>query len=54
MTRLLRRSYLAPNMVTGLLTGKHPPELPARRLMGDARLPLDWSEQRLQLGFAAG
>jgi hypothetical protein len=54
VTRLLRLTYLAPDIIAGLLTGKHPLELTARKLMSDTRLPLDWSEQRLQLGFAAG
>ena len=32
-------------------TGRQPTELTARKLMADTRLPLDWSEQRIQLGF---
>jgi hypothetical protein len=50
-TRLFRLTVLAPDIVNAILTGKHPPELTARRLMDDTRLPLDWSEQRRHLGF---
>ena len=50
-TRLFRLTVLAPDIVNAILTGKHPPELTARRLMDDTRLPLDWSEQRRRLGF---
>jgi DNA invertase Pin-like site-specific DNA recombinase len=52
VTRLLRLTFLAPDIVSGILTGRHPPELTARKLMADTRVPLDWSEQRNQLGFA--
>ena len=52
MTRLLRLTFLAPDIVTRILTGRHPPELTARKLMTDTRLPLDWNEQRALLGFA--
>jgi site-specific DNA recombinase len=52
-TRLFRLTVLAPDIVSAILTGKHPPELTARRLMDDTRLPLDWNEQRRFLGFAS-
>jgi len=51
-TRLFRLTVLAPDIVSAILTGRHPPELTARRLMDDTRLPLDWNEQRRCLGFA--
>ena len=51
-TRLFRLTLLAPDIVSAILDGKHPPELTAQRLMDDTRLPLDWSEQRKSLGFA--
>ena len=51
-TRLFRLTLLAPDIVSAILGGKHPPELTARKLMGDTRLPLDWNEQRQSLGFA--
>jgi site-specific DNA recombinase len=52
-TRLFRLTLLAPDVVNAILSGKHPPELTARRLMDDTRLPLDWNEQRRRLGFAS-
>jgi hypothetical protein len=52
VTRLMRLTFLAPDIVRGILTGCHPPELTARRLMADTRVPLDWDEQRSLLGFA--
>jgi site-specific DNA recombinase len=52
-TRLFRLTILAPDIVSAILTGKQPPELTARRLMDDTRLPLDWSEQRRRLGFVS-
>lgn len=51
-TRLFRLTLLAPDIIGAILAGKHPPELNARKLMDDTRLPLDWSEQRQSLGFA--
>ena len=51
-TRLFRITLLAPDIVSAILGGKHPPELTARKLMDDTRLPLDWNEQRQTLGFA--
>ncbi len=46
VTRLLRISFLAPDIVTAILNGRHPPQLTANRLMDDTRLPLDWGAQR--------
>jgi site-specific DNA recombinase len=51
-TRLFRLTILAPDIVSAILSGKQPPELTARRLMDDTRLPLDWNERRRRLGFA--
>jgi len=51
-TRLFRLTLLAPDLVGAIINGKHPPELTARKLMDDTRLPLDWNEQRRALGFA--
>ncbi|MGB9042334.1 MAG: hypothetical protein WCC81_07670 [Pseudolabrys sp.] len=51
-TRLFRLTLLAPDIISAILGGKHPPELTARRLLDDTRLPLDWNEQRRSLGFA--
>lgn len=50
-TRLLRLTWLAPDITAAILEGKHPPNLTALRLQTDSRLPLLWSEQRRLLGF---
>jgi len=52
-TRLFRLTMLAPDIVSAILGGRHSPELTARRLMEDTRLPLDWNEQRRCLGFGS-
>jgi site-specific DNA recombinase len=46
ITRLVRLAFLAPDIVTVILNGRHPPQLTANRLMDDTRLPLDWRAQR--------
>jgi site-specific DNA recombinase len=46
VTRLLRLAFLAPDIVTAILNGRHSPQLTANRLMDDTRLPLDWTAQR--------
>ena len=46
VTRLLRLAFLAPDILTAILNGRHPPQLTANRLMDDTRLPLDWTAQR--------
>ena len=52
LSRLLRLPSLAPDSVTAIINGKHPPQLSAKRLMRLAlKLPTDWAEQRKLLGF---
>jgi hypothetical protein len=46
ISRLIRLAFLAPDIVTSILNGRHPPQLTAYRLMDDTRLPLDWRAQR--------
>ena len=46
VTRLVRLAFLAPDIVTVILSGRHPPQLTANRLMDDTRLPLEWKAQR--------
>jgi hypothetical protein len=50
-TRLLRISFLAPDILAEIVNGRHPPDLNAAKLLRDSRLPLDWKEQRVALGF---
>jgi site-specific DNA recombinase len=52
LSRLLRLPSLAPDIVTAIINGKHPPQLSAKRLMRlTPKLPTDWAEQRKLLGF---
>ncbi len=50
-TRILRLSFLAPDVVKTILRDRHPLELTAKRLAGDTRLPIAWQEQCAQLGI---
>ena len=51
-TRLVRLTFLAPDIVAAILAGKQPAGLTANKLMADTRLPLEWRDQRAALGFA--
>ena len=50
MTRLIRLSWLAPEIVDAILAGRQPRGLTARSLLS-AELPLDWAGQKVVLGF---
>ena len=51
-TRLLRLSYLAPDITAAILDGRQPHDLTADKLLAHSRLPLGWHEQRTVLGIA--
>ena len=51
-TRLVRLSYLGPDILEAILDGSQPPDLTAEKLLAHSRLPLGWHEQRAVLGFA--
>ena len=51
-TRILRLSFLAPEVVKTILRDRHPLELTAKKLAGDTRLPIAWEEQRVRFGIA--
>ena len=51
-TRLVRLSYLAPDITQAILDGHQPPDLTADKLLAHSRLPLAWREQRALLRFA--
>jgi site-specific DNA recombinase len=51
-TRLVRLSYLAPDITEAILDGHQPLDLTADKLLAHSRLPLGWHEQRTVLGFA--
>ena len=50
-TRLIRLSYLAPDITQAILDGRQPRDLTADKLLAHSRLPLAWHEQRTVLGF---
>src|SRR6266404_3852556 len=50
-TRLVRLSYLAPDIIQAILDGRQPPDLTPEKLLEHSRLPLAWHDQRIVLGF---
>ena len=51
-TRLVRLSYLAPDITQAILDRRQLPNLTADKLLAHSRLPLAWQDQRTLLGFA--
>ncbi len=51
-TRLVRLSYVAPDIIQAILDGRQPRDLTAEKLLEHSRLPLAWHDQRTALGFA--
>ena len=49
-TRLVRLTFLAPDITRAILEGRHPPTLTAAKLKEASRLPLGWQDQREVLG----
>lgn len=49
-TRILRLSFLAPEILQAILRNRHPIELTATRLANEIRLPVAWDAQRTLLG----
>ncbi len=49
-TRILRLSFLAPEILQVILRNRHPIELTAKRLANEIRLPVAWDAQRALLG----
>lgn len=50
-SRIMRLSFLAPEIVTTILHNRHPIDLNAKRLANDTRLPVAWNAQRALLGI---
>jgi hypothetical protein len=50
-TRLVRLSYLVPDITQAILDGRQPRDLTAEKLLEHSRLPLAWHDQRTVLGF---
>jgi site-specific DNA recombinase len=51
MSRLLPLAFLAPDIVEGIASGRHPVDLTAHRLIRAIDLPIAWSAQRQLLGI---
>lgn len=51
LAKLIRLSWLAPDIVTKIVEGKHPATLTAKSLL-QANLPIDWHAQKHLLGFS--
>jgi hypothetical protein len=49
--RVVRLTYLAPDITRAILDGHQPPNLTAATLLEHSGLPLAWPEQRKALGF---
>ncbi len=52
VTRLVRLTFLAPDITASILSGRHDPDLTVSRLMADTRFPLNWSDQRRSFASA--
>jgi hypothetical protein len=50
-TRVVRLSYLAPDITQAILDGRQPGDLTTEKLLAHSRLPLAWHDQRTALGF---
>ena len=49
-SRILRLSFLAPEITKAILRDRHPIELTAKRLANEVRLPIAWQDQHALLG----
>jgi DNA invertase Pin-like site-specific DNA recombinase len=52
VTRLVRLTFLAPDITASILSGRHDPDLTVSRLIADTRFPLDWNDQRRSFATA--
>jgi hypothetical protein len=50
-TRVLRLSFLAPEILQAILRNRHPIDLSAKRLVNKTRLPVAWDAQHALLGI---
>jgi DNA invertase Pin-like site-specific DNA recombinase len=51
VARVINLAFLAPDIVSAIARGQHPPALTASRLIRRVPLPISWSEQHARLGF---
>ena len=52
LNQLVRLSYLAPDIISAIISGTQPSELTGRQIMRKNNIPLDWASQRIMFGFA--
>lgn len=52
ISEVVNLAFLAPDITEACLTGRHPPELGATAIVL-GRVPMDWNDQRRQLGFSS-
>jgi hypothetical protein len=50
--RVLGCAFLAPDILEAILDGSYPSDLTVKKLCW-RQLPIDWAEQRTQLGFSS-
>jgi hypothetical protein len=50
-TRVVKLSFLAPDIVRTILDGSQPHTLTAKHLMSQGALARDWADQKAQLGI---
>lgn len=50
--RALRLNYLAPDIISAIIDGRHPADLTRRKLL-NTNIPMDWVQQRVLFGFPA-
>ncbi len=50
-SRVIRVSFLAPEIIKMILEGQQPPESTANKLVSQGRLPTSWIAQRDCLGL---
>jgi site-specific DNA recombinase len=51
VSRLIDLSFLAPDILAGIVSGEAPADLTASKLQSISNIPLDWPSQRSLLGF---
>jgi DNA invertase Pin-like site-specific DNA recombinase len=51
LSRVARASYLAPDIIEAVLSGRQPAQLTGRTILRAANIALDWYEQRRLFGF---
>lgn len=52
VSRLINLSFLAPGIMTAIISGAAPVDLTAPKLQSLNGIPLDWPSQRAVLGFS--